>query len=153
MKPHLTLSTTNHEMSLSGAAHALPHLTLASEPVWRHKLILTGRLDYHSAAELEEEIECLCQEGVTILTLDLRQLDTIDATGATTIASRGAACKRRGHDFAVIPGSRPVHRVLAEAGAANLLRTDPNESVVRRFSSHSSDGSFPDRSTAMIKSL
>ena len=74
MKPHLTLSTTNHEMSLSEAAHPGPHLTLASAPVWRHKLILTGKLDHRSAPELEEEIECLCQEGVTILTLDLRQL-------------------------------------------------------------------------------
>jgi hypothetical protein len=63
MQPHLTLS-----------APARPHLTLASAPVWRHELTLTGTLDHRSAAELEEEIECLCQEGVTILTLDLRQL-------------------------------------------------------------------------------
>jgi anti-anti-sigma factor len=153
MKPHLTSSTTNHETSLSEAAHARPHLTLASAPVWRHKLILTGRLDRRSAAELEEEIECLCQEGVTILTLDLRQLDAIDAAGAKTIAFRGALCKRRGHDFAVIAGSRPVHRALAEAGTADLLAADPDETVVSRFSGSSADGSFPDRSTAMIKSL
>jgi len=158
MKPHLTLSTTNHEMGLSEAAHPRPHLTLASAPAWRHKLILTGRLDHRSAPELEEEIECLCQEGVTILTLDLRQLDEIDAAGVRTIAFRGALCKRRGHDFAVIPGS--VHHALAEAGAADLLRTDPDllrtdpdETVVRRFSSRSLDGSAPDRSTVMIKNL
>ena len=156
MNHHLTLSTASQyarnqddeveavadrtrasegEASLSVAAHARPHLTLASTPVWRHKLILTGKLDYRSAPELEEEIECLCQEGVTILTLDLRQLDAIDSTGATVIAFRGAACKRRGHDFAVIPGSRIIHRALAEAGATDLLTLDPNESVVRRFSS------------------
>jgi anti-anti-sigma factor len=110
-------------------------------------------LDYRSAPELEEEIECLCQEGVTILTLDLRQLDAIDSTGATAIACRGTACKRRGHDFAVIPGSRVVRSALAEAGAANLLMPDPNESVVRRFASRSSDGARSYRSTAMLKSL
>jgi anti-anti-sigma factor len=141
------------EASLSVAAHARPQLTLASTLVWRHRLILTGKLDYCSASELEEEIECLCQEGVTILTLDLRQLEAIDSTGATVIACRGAVCKRQGHDFVVIPGSSVIHRALVEAGATDLLTLDPNESVVRRFSSRSSNGFFSDRSTTMIKNL
>jgi anti-anti-sigma factor len=177
MKRHLTLSATSQyahtqgdtteavadraratragggEIGLSGAAHAQPHLALASSPVWRHKLILTGKLNHRSAPELEEEIECLCQEGVTILTLDLRQLDAIDPTGVTAIAFSGAACRRQGHDFAVIPGSRVIHRALAEAGATDLLAPDPSESVVLRFSSRSWDGFFSDRSTTMIKSL
>jgi anti-anti-sigma factor len=174
MKHHLTLPTTSRharnqgdeveaasdrtrdsdgEANLSVAAHSQPQLTLASTPVWRHRLILTGRLDCRSASELEEEIECLCQEGVTILTLDLRQLDAIDPTGATVIAFCGDACRRRGHDFAVIPGSHVIHRALAEAGATDLLKSDPNESVVRRFSSRSSDGFCSDRSTTIIKDL
>jgi anti-anti-sigma regulatory factor len=139
----------NGEANLSVAAHSRPHLTLASAPVWRHRLILTGKLDSGSASELEEEIECLCQEGVTILTLDLRQLDVIDPTGATVIAFCGAACRRRGRDFAVIPGSRVTHSALTEAGATDLLTLDRNESVVRR----SSDGFSSDRSTTMIKNL
>jgi anti-anti-sigma factor len=174
MKRHLTLSTMSQyarnqedtaeaaadrtrlgddEISLSEAVHARPRLTLASAPIWRHKLILTGKLDYRSAPELEEEIECLCQEGVTTLTLDLRQLDAIDSTGVSAIAFGGTACKRRGHDFAVIAGSRVIRSALAEAGAANLLTPDSSESVVRRFSSRSSEGSCSDRSTTMIKSL
>ncbi len=174
MKRHLTLSTTSRyarnqedtaeafadrtragedETGLSEAAHARPRLTLVSAPVWRHKLILTGKLDRRSATELEEEIECLCQEGVTTLTLDLRQLDGIDPTGVTAIAFRGTACKRRGHDFAVIPGSGVIRRALAEAGAASLLTPDPTESGVRHFSSRPSDHRRSDRSTTMIKSL
>ncbi len=174
MKRHLTSSTTSQyprnyddmaeavadltragddEISLSEVAHARPRLTLASAPIWRHKLVLTGKLDHRSAPELEEEIECLCQEGVTTLTLDLRQLDAIDSTGVTAIAFRGSACKRRGRDFAVIPGSGVIRSALAEAGAANLLAPDPNESVVGRFSSRSLDGSRSDRSTTMIKNL
>jgi anti-anti-sigma factor len=174
MKHHLTLSTASRharnqgdeaeavsdlsrtgedEANLLVATHSRPHLTLASTPVWRHRLILTGKLDYRSASELEEEIDCLCQEGVTILTLDLRQLRAIDPTGATVIAFWGAACKRRGRDFAVIPGSRVIHRVLAEAGATDLLTLDPSESVVRRSSSRSSDGFCSDRSTTMVKDL
>jgi anti-anti-sigma factor len=143
----------NDEIGLSGAAHARSRLTRASAPVWRHKLILTGRLDHRSAPELEEEIECLCQEGVTILTLDLRQLDAIDSSGVTAIAFRGSSCKRLGRDFAVIPGSCVVRHALAEGGAASLLTPDPSESVSGGFSSRSADGSRSDRSTTMIKSL
>ena len=174
MKPHLTLSTTSQHMldqggtaeavtnrtsagdgqaSLSEAVRARPQLTLASEPVWRHKLILTGKLDHRSASELEEEVECLCEEGVTTLTLDLRQLDAIDPTGLTAIARRGTVCKMRGHDFAVIPGSRVVRHALTEAGATDLLTPDPSASVVRRFPSRLVDDAAAHRSTVMIKSL
>lgn len=139
--------------NLSVAVHSRPHLTLARTPVWRHRLILTGELDYRSASELEEEIDCLCQEGVTILTLDLRQLDAIDPTGATVIAFCGAVCRRRGHDFAVIPGSRVIHHRLTEAGATDLLTLDRNENVFRHYSSCSSDRFSSDRSTTMIQNL
>ncbi|HEY5195310.1 MAG TPA: STAS domain-containing protein [Solirubrobacteraceae bacterium] len=174
MTHHLTLSTASQhahsqsdevkaasdrtsagdgEANLSVAAHSRPQLTLANTPVWRHRLILTGKLDYRSASEVEEEIECLCEEGVTILTLDLRQLDAIDPTGATVIAFCGTACRRRGHDFAVIPGSGVIHRALTEAGATGLLTLDRNESVVCGYSSRSSDRFSSDRSTTMIQNL
>ena len=128
-------------------------MTLANAGVWAHTLVLTGQLDCRSASELEEEIECLCQEGVTTLTLDLRQLDAIDSAGVTVIAFRGAACRRLGHAFAVIPGSGAIHRALAEGGARHLLTPEPDASVVRRFSGRSSHGRFSDRSTVMIKNL
>ncbi len=170
MKRHLTSSTASHrtgnqgdataladpirgKTSVSGTAYARPHLTFEGPPVWRHELILTGKLDHSSAPELDEEIECLCQEGVTTLTLDLRRLDTIDSTGVAAIAFRGAVCKRLGSDFAVIPGSHVVRRALADAGATDLLAPDPHESVVRRFPSRIADGSWSERLTTMIKSL
>jgi anti-anti-sigma factor len=170
MKRHLTLSSANQHARnqgdtaetvadgtratrLSEPARALPYLTLASVGVWRHTLVLTGRLDYRSASELEEEIECLFQEGVRTLTLDLRQLEAIDSTGAMVIAYRSAGCKRRGHELAVIPGSRVIHRALAEAGVTDSLTPGPSESVVRHFSGRASDGARSYRSTTMIKKL
>jgi anti-anti-sigma factor len=176
MKPHLTSSSSTtitgyfdgpdrtaealaHPVSIGDRAgrtqtmHARPQVTLASAPAWRHKLILTGSLDRRTVVELEDEIECLCEEGVTTLTLDLRQLDAIDSVGAKAIASHGAACKRRGHDFAVVPGSPDVHRALAEAGAEGLLADDPGEISVVRLTARVSDSTHRDTSTAMIKSL
>jgi anti-anti-sigma regulatory factor len=137
------------EANLSVASYSRPHLRLVSRPVWRHRLVLTGKLDYRSASELEDEIECLCQEGVTILTLDLRQLDAIDPTGAAAIAFCGAVCRRRGHRLEVIPGSRVIQRALTEAGAANLPTPDRDDGVVDRYS----DSLSSDRSTTMINNL
>jgi anti-anti-sigma regulatory factor len=175
MKPHLTSSSTRitghldnqdrtaevlaYPMSIGDragraqAVHARPHLAHAGTRVWRHKLILTGRLDYYTAVELEDEIACLCEEGVTILTLDLRQLDAIDSVGAKTIALHGVACKGRGHDFTVVPGSPVVNHALAEAGAESLLAGEPGETGVLRLATRASDSSPGDMSTAMIKSL
>ncbi len=133
--------------------NAGPYLTLASEPVWRHKLILTGRLDHRTVVEFEDEIECLCEEGVTSLTLDLRQLDAIDSVGARAIASHGAACKGRGRDFAVVPGSPVVHRALAEASAESLLAVDPGKTSALRLGTSASASSLHDTSTVMIKNL
>jgi anti-anti-sigma factor len=141
------------QTSQSETTYARPQQTFPSEPAWRHKLILTGKLDHRSASELEDEIECLCEEGVTTLTLDLRQLDAIDSTGVDAIARRGAVCKMRGHDFVVIPGAGVIHRALAEAGAADLLTPDPNASVIQCLSSRSAHGPGVYISTAMIKSL
>jgi anti-anti-sigma factor len=141
------------EVGLSEVTTASPRLTLASPPVWRHKLILMGRLDHRSAPDLEEEIECLCQEGVTTLTLDLRQLGAIDSAGANAIAFRGAAYRRHGRDFAVIAGSHFIGRALSEAGATDLLADDPEETVVPLAPGRSFDGLLSSRSTAMIKSL
>ena len=134
------------DANLSVAARSRPSLTLVRTPVWRHRLILTGTLDSRSAVELEDEVECLCQEGVTIVTLDLRQLEEIDPTGATAIAFCGAICRRRGRELAVIAGSPVIKRSLSEAGAADLLRPDRDEAVVRGRS----DGLTLDRSTTTI---
>ncbi|HEY2200607.1 MAG TPA: STAS domain-containing protein [Solirubrobacteraceae bacterium] len=138
---------------LSGHVGARPRLQLAHGRTWRHTLILTGKLDLQSASELEEEIECLCQEGVATLTLDLRQLSAIDFTGARTIAFRSALCKRRGHDFAVISGPGLIGRTLVEAGATDTLTREPAGDRSHRFSSRSSGGSFSDVLTMMIKEL
>jgi anti-anti-sigma factor len=86
-----------------------------------HTLILTGALDGASAHALEAEIERLCAEGVTGITLDLRELTYIDLTGVAVIAFRCGLCQKRGYDFALIPGSRFVHRVFERAGVTHLL--------------------------------
>jgi len=145
------------ETGLSPVVHERPRLTLVSPPAWSHKLILTGSLNRRSALELEDEIECLCQEGVTTLTLDLRQLDAIDADGITAIASRGAACRQQDRKLTVISDSRIIQRALAEAGTPELLSSERSETVAAGSGGFDSSGfaasSLADRSTTTIKRL
>lgn len=96
-----------------------PNLVLVSSRT--HTLLLSGELDYRSAHALEAEIERLCEEGVTGITLDLRELRYIDSIGVAVILFRCGLCKRRGYDFAVVPGSKPIHRAFEQAGVAELL--------------------------------
>jgi anti-anti-sigma regulatory factor len=117
MQRHLTLATS------SEAARPLPSWP-PPHPIheigWRHTLILTGCLNDQSAAELEDEIECLCQEGVGHLTLDLRRLDRLDDEGVHSIAFSSSNCVRRGHGFAVIADSSAARRALADAGVPEV---------------------------------
>jgi anti-anti-sigma factor len=86
-----------------------------------HTLILTGELDRRSAHALEAEIERLCEEGVTGITLDLRELTYIDSIGVAVIAFRCRLCRRRGYEFSLIPGSTLINRAFEQAGVADVL--------------------------------
>jgi anti-anti-sigma factor len=107
--------------SRTRSAASEPRLALASRAVWTHTLVLTGELDHRSAHALEREIERLCEEGVTGITLDLRELTYIDSIGVAVIAFRCGHCTRRGHDFALIPGSPLVQSAFEQAGVSDAL--------------------------------
>jgi anti-anti-sigma factor len=104
------------------------HLALADAKLWTHTLVLTGELDRRSAHTLEAEIEHLCEEGVTGITLDLRELAYIDWIGVAVIAFRCDHCKRRGYEFALIPGSPSIQRAFEQAGVSHSLPFQDNES-------------------------
>jgi anti-anti-sigma factor len=95
-----------------------------------HTLVLTGSLDRSSVHTLEAEIERLCEEGVTGITLDLRRLADIDAFGVAVIAFRCGLCRRRGYDFALIRGSRAIERAFEKAGVSELLPFDEDAAPV-----------------------
>jgi anti-anti-sigma factor len=110
-----------------------PGFVPASVSIREHTLILTGELDSRSAHSLEAEIERLCEEGVTSITLDLRELRYIDPIGVAVIAFRCRLCQRRGYEFALIPGGRMIHRAFEQAGVAGLLPFQEHELAPRRL--------------------
>ncbi len=96
-------------------------LVLTSVNTWNHTLILTGELTHRSAYALEREIERLCEEGVTDITLDLRDLQKIDPVGVAVIAFRCGLCEKRGFGFRLIRGSRGVQGAFEKAGVIEML--------------------------------
>jgi anti-anti-sigma regulatory factor len=130
-----------------------PHLTLAPERPWSHTLVLKGDLDHHSAAELEDELVCLLEEGVTALTLDLRDLNELDPRGAHVIALQSALFKGRGRRFDVLVGSPAVQCALAATGGPGLVGSGPAEEAPRRFSRIASQRADSDLSTTVTREL
>jgi anti-sigma B factor antagonist len=97
-----------------------------------HTLSLTGELDPRTARVLDAEIERLCEEDVAGITLDLRELTYIDSTGIAVIAVRCELCRKRGQDFALIPGTRSVNRAFERAGVSHLLPVHDDEILIPR---------------------
>jgi anti-anti-sigma factor len=116
-----------------------------------HTLVLTGGLDRRSAHALEVEIERLCEGGVTGITLDLRQLAYIDSIGVAVIAFRCGLCRRRGYDFAVIPGSRLIHRAFEQAGVTDLLPFQEVDAEDPRLPAHDWDELAGERSSVGVR--
>jgi anti-anti-sigma factor len=145
MKGHLTSSRIGRDAPKAGSqdsgsrgnASSLPRTPFVPGPaarrrnqrdtaitsvgVWSHTIVLTGALTHRTAHELEVEIEQRCADGVTAITLDLRELTYIDPIGVAVIAFRSRLCKRRGYDFAVVAGSPMMRRAFAQAGVGSLL--------------------------------
>jgi len=115
---------SNGNGTVTAPSHGGPHLTLAPARPWSHTLVLRGDLDHHSAAELEDELVCLLEEGVTALTLDLRQIDELDPRGAQVIALQSALFKGKGRRLSVLVGSPAVQCALAATGEHDLLRSE-----------------------------
>ena len=111
-----------------------PHPLSESVSIWMHTLILTGELTHRSAHTLEVEIERLFEEGVTSITLDLRQLTHIDQIGVAVIAFRCRLCKRQGHGCVLIPGPWFIQRAFEEAGVIDQLPFQEDEVAARRLS-------------------
>ncbi len=150
MQRNLTFAATVPVSDGVTTLEKMPEVSLGiaetAPPVWRHTLALKGCLDAQAGPDLQDEIECLYQEGVTSLVLDIRQLETIELVGAQAIASLSALYERRGLTVAVLGGPAWVHHTMIEAETLNRRFTP------RRFT-HLTDEGLGARSTEMTKEL
>ncbi len=126
-KTHTTFNRRTHDRPPSSRPSFKPARVIARQ----HTLVLTGELDRASAHLLEAELDRLCEEEVTGITLDLRGLSHIDSIGVAVITLRCSLCQRRGYEIALIPGPRFIHGAFRQAGVVDMLpfRADAGTSV------------------------
>ncbi len=84
-------------------------------------LVLRGALDHATAIGLEIAIERACELNPGPLTLDLRELASIDWAGVMVISFRCRLCLQRGHELTLIAGPPQVQDVFAHAGLLGEL--------------------------------
>jgi anti-sigma B factor antagonist len=89
-----------------------------------------GELDLDTADVVDAQLSELWSVGFTRLVLDLRSVEFLDSTGIRLLLSWDAKSRADGVEFAVIPGPDAVQRVLAVAGAVEVLTfSQPNGSA------------------------
>jgi anti-anti-sigma factor len=118
------------------AEHGSHELVLTSVSSWNHTLILTGDLTHRSAQAVELEIERLCEEGVTDITLDLRELTGIDPVGVAVIAFRCGLCEKRGYGFRLIRGPHVVQHAFERAGVLGILPFQDGDEAAASLGAH-----------------
>lgn len=84
----------------------------------RERVCLRPRvaLDAHMLNRLETEAHALIGRGFERLTIDLRDITSVDWTAAATIAAISRFARRSGARLTVIPGNSPAVQLLLRAG-------------------------------------
>ena len=80
-----------------------------------------GELDLDTAQQLEEELTTVHADGGGRLVLDLRALTFMDSTGLRLVIRWDAAAREEGFEFAIVPGSEVVQRVIRLTGMDDQL--------------------------------
>jgi anti-sigma B factor antagonist len=85
-----------------------------------------GELDLDTAPRLEDELAAVHAHGDPRLVLDLRRLTFMDSTGLRLVIRWHTAARDEGFEFAIVPGSKVVQRVIRLTGMDDELAvTEP----------------------------
>ena len=88
-------------------------------------LHLSGELDLAGVDLLEETVTRLSESLAPTILLDLSELEFIDSAGISLLIRLDAACRRDGDRLRIVPGPRPVQRLLELTDADRRLRFTP----------------------------
>jgi anti-anti-sigma factor len=80
-----------------------------------------GELDLDTAPALEQELASVREQGASRLVLDLRRLTFMDSTGLRLVIRWDSAARDEGFEFAIVPGSDVVQRVLRLTGMEDQI--------------------------------
>jgi anti-sigma B factor antagonist len=99
----------------------------AGETAWVRPV---GELDLDTAPSLEDELAAVRAQGGERLVLDLRRLTFMDSTGLRLVIRWDGVARAEGFEFAIVPGSEVVQRVIRLTGMDDQLTVaDPPSPV------------------------
>lgn len=77
------------------------------------QVILDGALDLGCAYDFDEAMRRIERDAPRRVMLDLRGLELLDTTGLSRLVALRRRCQRAGRRLVLVPGPRPVQRLLA----------------------------------------
>ena len=80
-----------------------------------------GELDLDTVPLLEDALAAVRAQGGERLVLDLRRLTFMDSTGLRLVIRWDTAAREEGFEFAIVPGSDVVQRVIRLTGMDDQL--------------------------------
>jgi anti-sigma B factor antagonist len=75
-----------------------------------------GELDLDTAPELDQELAAVREHSNGRVVLDLQRLTFMDSTGLRLVIRWDTAAREQGFEFAIVPGSEVVQRVIRLTG-------------------------------------
>jgi anti-sigma B factor antagonist len=88
-----------------------------------------GEIDLLSCDSLRERLDELWASGCTDVVLDLREVTFMDSAGVHLLIEHHKRAAANDAAFSIIPGGRPVTRVLELTGIDELLTYAPADGV------------------------
>ena len=83
---------------------------------------LVGELDLAEVAPLQAELDRLCSNGLSALTVDLSELDFVDSTGLHLLLELNGRCARQEVPLTLVPGPPAVQRLFKITGTDGQFR-------------------------------
>jgi anti-sigma B factor antagonist len=77
---------------------------------------LRGELDLAEVATLQAELDRLCSNGLSALTVDLSGLDFVDSTGLHALLRLRGRCESQQVSLQLVPGPPAVQRLFRLTG-------------------------------------
>lgn len=99
----------------------------------RIKMYIIGRLDTNTAPQLEASLENALTEQVTMLTLDLAQLEYISSAGLRVLFKSSKALKKKGGHFALMHLQPQIQKVLDIVKALPAVPIFKNEQEMDEY--------------------
>ena len=83
---------------------------------------VSGELDLAAVEPLQAELDRVCSNGLSALTIDLRELEFVDSTGLHLLLRLHGDCERRQVDLRLVPGPPAVQRLFRITGTEEHFR-------------------------------